>query len=334
MIKYHGFCSKTNLYPYPRLVNGGYDISEERKKLSVGKRKRKMRSTEAIYDTSVCHAKFRNTRVDVNRNRYFDHNRELYFDHNRVIQARLQGVVFRDHFAIGFRNMGISNIEEISNPEDWPKIDPAKGPDSLIVSRDRDYEKDWGRDMTYETKWGEPRDTTSDQVLMPTEMIEPQLSYHDQSKAKEARRSERRGTRIEPASNEFMIRGPKKRTMPKNEPAVRSPRTRYQPDRPVHEVIGTDNGPIITPPPRQKEIYSPAPQYQGSYKPSSSISTKTKKKAFAYNEYALALMESGQYKRAMNFFLKAKNLDPYEGTYTTNMNRCQQWLDHKSRKGA
>ncbi len=321
MIKYDGFCSKTNLYSYPRLVNGGYDISEERKKLSVGKRKRKIRSTEVIYDTSVCHVKFRNPRVDVHRNRFFDHDRELFFDHNRMIQARLQGVVFRDHFAIGFRNMGISNIEETSNPEDWPKIDPAKGPDSLIVSRDSDYETDWGRDQTYEAKWGEPRNTTSDQVLMPTERVEPQLSYHDQR-------------RIEPASNEFMIRGPKKkRTVPINEPVARSSRKHYQPDRPVHEVIGTDNGPIITPPPRQKEIYSPAPQYQDISRSLSSISTKTKKKAFAYNEYALALMESGQYKRAMNFFLKAKNLDPHEGTYTTNMNRCQQWLDYKSRRG-
>ena len=58
-----------------------------------------------------------------------------------------------------------------------------------------------------------------------------------------------------------------------------------------------------------------------------------KKRAFAFNEYALLLMESGEYDRAMNYFQKALDLDPSEGTYTINMNRCREWLDYKKRGG-
>ena len=108
--------------------------------MTVGKGKRKRINFDNKFDTSVCQVVFRKPRVDVNRDPSFDHNRDLSFDHNRSIDARLDGVVFRDHFAIGFRNAGIGNIEKISSEGDWPEIEPAKSPKSLIIERDTDWD--------------------------------------------------------------------------------------------------------------------------------------------------------------------------------------------------
>ena len=63
------------------------------------------------------------------------------------------------------------------------------------------------------------------------------------------------------------------------------------------------------------------------------VNPKDQKRAFAFNEYALALMESGEYERAMNYFQKALDLDPSEDTYSINMKRCREWLDYKQRGG-
>jgi hypothetical protein len=295
--------------------------------LKVGKGKGRKRSIKDMYDTSVCHVKFRKPRIVPERKRTFDQDRELYFDHMRRIRARLQGVVFRDHFAIGFRNIGVSNIEEVSEKRDWPKVAPAQSPKSLIVERDSDWERTWGRDESYSGRWGTARDEDHETVLYPAERIPPQLTYYSKRKVVEDKtKPEWRRTKIEPTKTKET----KRRSLLSSEREESKWKTRGS--EKVNQLDGgASNPPIEVPPSRIEWIDENTGS--GSGMGEASVSPKDKKRAFAFNEYALALMESGQYKRAMTYFQKARNLDPREEIYKTNMNRCQQWLDYRSRGG-
>jgi tetratricopeptide (TPR) repeat protein len=265
-----------------------------------------------IFDTSICQVKFRKPRILMARERFFDEDRELSFDHSRRIQTRLQGVVFRKTKAIGFRNIGVSNIEKVSDKSDWPEVEPAKGPESLVVERDSDWNDTWGRDHSYEETWGAMRDRDPEAALFTDTRVKPQLTYYDEGKLiKDV--TPQWDSSVDPN----IEKGARKTTENKKRKARKE---RFK--LPVYEVVEESSTPIIVPPSAEEDLSD-----------LQSISPKDRKRAFAFNEYGLALMESGQYDRAMTYFKKARGLDPNEKTYRTNQKRCQQWIEYKSGKG-
>jgi len=292
--------------------------------LASGKRKgRKSRSREGMYDTSKCHVKFRKPRILTSRERLFDHNRELGFDHNRNIEARLRGVMFRDRFAVGFRNVGVENIEDVARPEEWPDTGPATEPESLSISRDSDWNQTWGPDKDYTVKWGVAPSRDHDASSKPAARMKPQLSY-------EHRRGKRNDVRDLIKSS-----GPSSRKGGGSSLSHRkgSPNGPLQPQ---YQVLETDSNPIFVPPSSMAGVDEPTPgtsrkadrKDQGRR-----VSQRDKKRAFAFNEYGLALMESGHYDRAMTYFEKATGTDPAEKVYQTNMDRCRQWMEYKRKGG-
>ncbi len=300
----------------------------------IGKGKHTKGDLAGIYDTSICQVKFRNPRILMKRDRTFDQDRDLSFDHNRRIDVRLQGVLFRKTKAIGFRNIGISNLEDIDKDEDWPTVEPAKGPASMVMDRDSDWDHTWGRDQTYEEIWETKRDMEHDAILFPTDRLEPQLTYYSQQKLIDEDQKLKR-------SNQRRKKSKAKKKIGPTNTAKRIPFLDYVEDVenknktkvPIYEVIEEDSKPIYAPPP-SGEVRSWSEDEGPSFSSEQvTVSPKDRKRAYAFNEYGLALMESGQYERAMSYFQKAKGLDPNERTYTTNQQRCQQWMDFKSRKG-
>ncbi|MGA1872122.1 MAG: tetratricopeptide repeat protein [Thermoplasmatota archaeon] len=277
-----------------------------------GKRKNAGQSTQRLYDTSKCQVKFRKPRILQRRNRNFDHDRELGFDPNRLIDTRLQGVIFRKESAVGFRNVGIGNVDDVMDKNDWPDVGPAQVPDSLRIQRDKDWEQTWGNDEPFERRWGGRRSVKDDEYIYWRDRIKPQLSYYHEKK---------------PSPRQEPVR--KSSTQEVYDPRPRPQQKRISPSQPVQrsrprvEVISE---PIIAPPSRV-DTRSITTTVQPSVNP------KDQKRAFAFNEYALALMESGEYERAMNYFQKALDLDSAEETYRINMKRCREWLDYKRRGG-
>ncbi len=315
--------------------------------MTVGKRKKK-RKSKRHFDTSVCQVVFLKARISPRRRRFFDHDRHLNFEHDRNIRARLQGVMFRkETYWVEFKNNGVSNIEDTAEPDDWPKMEKARSPDSMVLSRRPGYNNVWGRDRSYQQKWASSVDTDWDDALDPPERIPPQLSYyHLKEETKEDPNLRRTPTPKPQKRTEFMVERSKPAQKRPKAPPVMKPRdqpawaTRSTP-QPVYEVVKPEPEPIIALPSRQEptvqsiehkvsdfieELTKPAPVYE-------SISPKDKKRAFAFNEYALNLMESGKYAKAMTYFQKARSLDPIEETYKINMKRCQQWLDYKLKRG-
>ena len=211
---------------------------------TVKKRKYRNRSKERIFDTSVCHAKFRKPRILQKRNRSFNEDRELFFDHNRKIEARLDGIVFRDTFAVGFRKRGLLNLDAVMDEEDWPKMPKAARPKTTKIQKGPGFDKTWGHDRSFKQKWAQP----------------------------------------EPV-NEIISLGASTR------------------DRDQHR-MGT----------QRKDLQ---------------VSKKDRKDAYTYNEYALALMSDGDFKRSLSYFERARALDPNEEIYRVNLERCQEWLRSK-----
>ncbi|MGA1820562.1 MAG: tetratricopeptide repeat protein [Thermoplasmatota archaeon] len=277
-----------------------------------GKRNAESQTTQRLYDTSKCQVRFRKPRILQRRSRNFDQDRELDFDPNRLIDARLQGVIFRTGSVVGFRNIGVSNIEDVKDKKDWPDVGPAAPPDSMRVQRSRDWEQTWGSDVAFDRRWGGQRKSQSREYLYSQDRIKPQLSYYSQKKPVPREPPIQRKTYQQ-------VYDPRPRPQPSARPTPQpQPRS-----RPKVEVISE---PVYAPP-------STTVQRSVSYSVPKPVNPKDQKRAFAFNEYALALMESGEYERAMNYFQKALDLDPSEETYTINMNRCREWLDYKQRGG-
>ena len=211
---------------------------------TVKKRKYRNKSKERIFDTSVCHAKFRKPRILQKRNRSFDEDRELFFDHNRKIEARLDGIVFRDTFAVGFRKRGLLNLDAVMDEEDWPKMPKAERPKTTKRKKGPGYEKTWGQDLTYKQKWVQPQ-----------------------------------------AESQLITLGSSVR------------------DHNQHRM--------------------------GAQRRDLQVSKKDRRDAYTYNEYALALMSDGDFKRSLSYFERARTLDPNEEIYRVNLERCQEWLRSK-----
>jgi len=234
----------------------------EKKKVAVAQRMN-------LYDTSICHAKFRRPRILQNRERSFDANRKLNFDPNRKIDARLTGVVFRTVTAVGFRNLGLSNLDDVKDMKDWPEVGKARPPETMSIKRHENWERTWGKDTSHEQRWG-----PASQMRGGAHPIKE---------------------RMKQVATEIM-EGPALERIPSSYPQMSAQTT---------------------------VVREYAPQ----------TSEKDRKKAFAFNEYALALMEMEDYGRAMSYFEKALDLDPGEQIYRTNLERCQQWLEHKRKGG-
>jgi len=247
-----------------------------------------------LFDTSKCQVRFRKPRILQSRKLFFDHRRRLNFDHVRMIDARLQGVIFREKGAVGFRNIGVSNIDEITGEEDWPDVGQARPPETLKVERSKQWEKTWGKESTYLEMWGVPRSNDTDDQLYESERIKPQISYH---KRKTGVPSGRTGSGV---SRNAM-------TTPKVEVSR----------EPVMAVSASSLEPRT--PTISHEVYA--------------ASARDKKRALLFNEYALALMDSQKYERAMTYFKKAQDIDPGEETYRINMERCREWLEYQKRGG-
>ncbi|MGA1822320.1 MAG: tetratricopeptide repeat protein [Thermoplasmatota archaeon] len=222
------------------------------------KRDRKGRMSR-IFDTSKCSAKFRKARIQPNRKRSFNEDRDLGFKWDRDIDARLQGVVFREQFAIGFRNIGISNLDYVMDEKDWPKTEKAKLGDTLAVSRSKGYQKRWGQDRSYQEEWGVPSTWG------------------------------RRATRLKPQVTRAVV--------------IEEPNVSWE-------------EPKGKPEPGAGQEPSPV----------------DRKRAYAYNEYGLSLMEDGDFSGAVNYFKEAIKLDPIEDVYKINLQRCNEWLDYKKRR--
>ncbi|MBN1539238.1 MAG: tetratricopeptide repeat protein [Candidatus Thermoplasmatota archaeon] len=276
--------------------------------MNDGKRTDKKNNTQRLYDTSKCQVKFRKPRILQRRDRNFDHNRDLNFNPNRMIDVRLQGVMFRTESAVGFRNIGINNIEDVMDRKDWPEVGPASSPETMSIQRDHDWEQTWGRDESFEKKWGGPARTQSRDYLYSQDRIKPQLTYYSQKEQVPKERSFRR-TRSQNVHD-----------------AGRSPRPGSSPTS--QSVKGT--GAEVS----SQPIYAPPSTIDArSSVRHRNVNPNDRKRAFAFNEYALALMESGKYESAMNYFQKALDLDPSEQTYSINMARCREWLEYKKRGG-
>ncbi|MFO8050760.1 MAG: tetratricopeptide repeat protein [Thermoplasmatota archaeon] len=269
----------------------------------AGKSKYRSSPQGRIYDTSVCQVKFRKPRILMERDRTFDHDRELFFDHNRMIDVRLEGVIFRDGYSVGFRNIGVANIEDLPAKEDWPDVGPATRPESLEIKRSRSYTRTWGPDQSFKQRWGikptDPRDYVGKRTR-----IEPQLSHEKYTKK----------TNV---PDEMIISTPASSTRKhpiKSASSIGKPRTKKKKKK---KTVKLDSGSPIAAPPSGREVTS-----------------KDKKRAFAFNEYALALMEAGEYPKAMKYFQKSLDLDPTEETYHINKERCKQWLDYYKNGGS
>jgi hypothetical protein len=247
-----------------------------------------------LYDTSKCQVKFRKPRILQSRKLFFDHNRDLNFNHVRFIDARLQGVIFRKEKVIGFRNIGVSNIEQVMDRKDWPDVGPAKSPETLKIQRNNHWEKTWGKDHTYRERWGVASKKDTKDYLSSRERIKPQVSYHKRGT---------RTTRTKSPSKPVQQKRPSPKVEVIEEPVITAPSSTWQP------------------PARTFSYGAPA------------TSAKDKKRALLFNEYALALMDSQKYERAMTYFQKAQDLDPGEETYRINMKRCREWLEYQSRGG-
>ena len=220
---------------------------------------------EGLYDTSKCNVKFRRPRILQSRSLAFDHRRKLGFDPDRRIKARLSGVVFRRKTAIGFRNVGVSNLEEVMDKEDWPDVGRASPPDTLKIERRKDWSRTWGKDKDYTDKWG----------------ISPSRKGLETPES-------------EDVDDQQLFR-----------------------DTPGRSSVTVEEAPI--------EV--------GPITPAATVDPVMRKKALAFNEYALQLMESGEYVRARSYFQKAIELDPGEPVYVTNLDRCQKWMDYYRRGG-
>ncbi len=273
----------------------------------------KSQASERLFDTSKCQVKFRKPRILERRVRSFDQDRDLTFDHERAIPTRLQGVIFRDRNRLDFKNQGVSNIEEASNTKDWPKVEPARSPHSLEKQKNSDWEQKWGREETFEQRWSVKRRKTKidpEKYLYSRDRTQPRLSYITKRLEKNRKLSQtKKGAAVHqqpPRQPDFPLY---QQPAPKPKPKV--------------EVVSQ---PIHAPP----SSYTNVPVRTSTAKRATS---SEKKRAFAFNEYALLLMESGEYERAMNYFHKALDLDSSEETYTINMNRCREWLDYKKKGG-
>jgi hypothetical protein len=282
--------------------------------LSVsGKRKKRRNVSPRLYDTSKCQVKFRQPRILQRRPRLFDENRELSFDHQRVIDVRLQGVIFRNEPAVGFRNIGVSNVDDVMDKGDWPDVGPAKPPDTLKIERDSDWEETWGKVESFHRRWEvNPRDVPkrSRDYLYSRDRVQPQLTYVDELRSKQKSTPKRSAHQKQPP----------RRPAEQQHQRVYSPQPKQKPK------IQARSQPIYAPP----STFTNVPVRTTVEKKATS---GEKKRAFAFNEYALLLMESGEYDRAMNYFQKALNLDPLEETYKINMKRCKEWLEYKRRGG-
>lgn len=214
-----------------------------------------------LFDTSKCTAKFRKARIRPKRKRSFNEDREIGFDFDRDIEARLEGMVFREQFAVGFRNLGIGNLDQVQvvEKDDWPDAGKAELGNTLAVDRTRGYQNRWGKDRSYKENWGTP--------MAP------------------GRKQARRQSQV---SRAVVVE--------------EQPVTRQQPAR--------------------------SQQPAASVRPSS----VSRKRAYAYNEYGLSLMEDGDYRGATNNFKEAIKLDPIEDVYKINLQRCSEWLNYKKKR--
>jgi tetratricopeptide (TPR) repeat protein len=124
------------------------------KKKTKKVRKKDIEWEAELFDTSKPTAKFRKARIGAHRKRDFDEDRDLSFVWDRDIDARLTGVVFRKKGAIGFRNMGVENLDDVMEPSDWPDTGKAEPPETMSKKRFKGYQKRWGKDKTYAEQWG------------------------------------------------------------------------------------------------------------------------------------------------------------------------------------
>ena len=116
----------------------------------------KGQSMSGMYDTSLVHAKFRVARIKPERDLFFSFERELNFDPERDIDARLIGVIFREVAAVGFRNLGVSNLDEVSNPDEWPDTGKARPGEAMESKRDQRWYAKWGKAKETRVKWSQP----------------------------------------------------------------------------------------------------------------------------------------------------------------------------------
>jgi len=117
----------------------------------------KGKTMSGMYDTSVVHAKFRIARIKPERELVFSPERTLNFDPERDIDARLIGVIFREVAAVGFRNLGVSNLNEVADPEEWPDTGKAMPGETMESKRDQRWYAKWGKAKETRVKWSQTR---------------------------------------------------------------------------------------------------------------------------------------------------------------------------------
>jgi len=135
-----------------------------------------------IYNTSIVNAKFRVARITPDRDLSFDHDRELDFNYDRDIDARIKGVVFRDKALVGFQNLGISNLDDVMNPEEWPDTGKAEVGEAFHSERDSEWDDRWGGGEEEKGKAYRKTAPFSGQPHVSWEVVEPlpDTSYEKQ----------------------------------------------------------------------------------------------------------------------------------------------------------
>ena len=207
------------------------------------------------YDTSTVKAKFRVARINPWRKLDFAHVRRLNFDCDRDIEARLTGIVFRSEVVVNFRNLGISNLDEIGNADDWPNMGKAKVIETFKSNKDRLWYDKWGKEVSNDVKWG-----------------------------KEVSNDVKWGKEV---SND--VKWERRTTTKKTRPLGR------------------------------RQVVRPLPDSTAS----------EKKQALSLNQYAVSLVQKGEYATALIYFSRAQQLDTENQVYQANVDKCKEWISVK-----
>ena len=210
------------------------------------KKKKKKREKSRFFDTSKPQAKFRRARIDWERGTEFDEDRDLNFNWNRDIDARLKGIIFRERGAIGFRILGVNNLDDVMEKDDWPDYGKAKPGKRFKQERIKGYTDRWGEDRSFDERW---------RYEIPLDQQPKAMISHHKFSFDDVLREGEGGTQSK------------------------------------------------------------------------------KKRAVKFNDFGLTLMEEGDYLSALEYFKKARDLDPDERVYVKNLERCRKWWKYTSRGG-
>jgi len=218
----------------------------------------------------------------------------------------MKGVVFRQGYAVGFREIQIANLDDVMDKADWPDMGKAAPPERFERTNIKGWNKRWGKDQSFEERWDLPKKYPKTKA----EAVEYVKSAARKEIAKKYKQYEPQIQPVVEKVKDYYERSPVEvrwKEEPRQEPVTfqkQEPKVQWEPEE-------------------EDEVLVERPQ----------ISAASKKRAYALNEYALTLMEMTNYDLALKYFEKAIDLDPTEDVYRTNKDRCNDWIRYKQQGG-